>query len=231
MASYSGVTHKQLAPLVHILGIVGIVLVVVWTTYYRGGYALTGGAVFNLHPLFMFAGFIFFSSQAVIAYKTVNGDKNYQKAVHLTLQGVAILLGVVGILAALKFHNDSGIQNFYSLHSWFGIITIVFYLVQWILGFVAFWSQSVSQSQRSELLPWHIFLGLTAYVTALVTAELGLLEKLTFLQKSSPPLGLWSSEAMLVNSIGLAVFVFGAVVVLTTVVPNSHREEGYRALE
>jgi hypothetical protein len=48
MASYSGVTHKQLAPLVHILGIVGIVLVVVWTTYYRGGYALTGGAVFNV---------------------------------------------------------------------------------------------------------------------------------------------------------------------------------------
>ena len=48
MASYSGVTHKQLAPLVHILGIIGIVLVVVWTTYYRGGYALTGGAVFNV---------------------------------------------------------------------------------------------------------------------------------------------------------------------------------------
>lgn len=48
----------------------------------------------------------------------------------MTLQGIAILLGVVGILAALKFHNDSGIQNFYSLHSWFGITTIVFYLVQ-----------------------------------------------------------------------------------------------------
>lgn len=103
--------------------------------------------------------------------------------------------------------------------------------MQWILGFVAFWSQSTSHSQRSELLPWHIFLGLTAYVTALVTAELGLLEKLTFLQKGSPPLGLWSGEAMLVNCIGLAVFVFGAVVVLTTVVPNPHREEGYRALE
>ena len=71
-----------------------------------------------------------FLCAAVIAYKTVNGDKTYQKAVHMTLQGIAILLGVVGILAALKFHNDSGIQNFYSLHSWLGIITIVFYLVQ-----------------------------------------------------------------------------------------------------
>lgn len=67
---------------------------------------------------------------AIISYKTVNGDKTYQKAVHMTLQGVALLLGVVGILFAYKFHHDNNIQNFYSLHSWFGIITIIFYLIQ-----------------------------------------------------------------------------------------------------
>jgi len=231
MAAYSGFTHKQTAPVVHILGIVGIVLVLIWTSYYRGGYGLTGAAVFNLHPLFMFAGFIFLSSQAVIAYKTVSGDKRYQKAVHMTLQGVAILLGIVGILFAYKFHHDNNIENFYSLHSWFGILTILFYLIQWILGFVAFWTQSVPSSQRAELLPWHVFLGLTAYVGALATAELGLLEKLTFLQKSSPPVGFWSGEAILVNSIGIAVFVFGAAVVLTAVLPNPRRQEGYSPLE
>ena len=111
------------------------------------------------------------------------------------------------------------------------VIYVCYSFCQWILGFVAFWAQSVSHSQRSELLPWHIFLGLTAYVLALVTAELGLLEKLTFLQKAgATPVGLWSGEAMLVNSIGLAIFVFGASVVLTSIVPNPRREEGYRAL-
>lgn len=48
----------------------------------------------------------------------------------MTLQGVALLLAIVGVLAAYKFHLDANIQNFYSLHSWFGIIVIVFYLVQ-----------------------------------------------------------------------------------------------------
>lgn len=72
----------------------------------------------------------FFLFAAIIAYKTVNGDKKYQKAVHMTLQGVALLLGIVGVLCAYKFHLDGNIQNFYSLHSWFGIIVILFYLVQ-----------------------------------------------------------------------------------------------------
>jgi len=104
-------------------------------------------------------------------------------------------------------------------------------VLQWVLGFVAFWTQSVSASQRAEILPWHVFLGLAAYVAALVTAELGLLEKLTFLQKGSPPLDLWAGEAMLVNSIGIVVIVFGAVVVLTAVLPNPRRQEGYSPLE
>jgi len=230
-ASYSGLTHKQTAPVVIFLGVVAFVLLVFWTYHFRGGYGLSGAPVFNLHPLFMFGGFIFFSSQAIIAYKTVNGDKKYQKAVHLTLQGVALLLGIVGVLAAYKFHLDAHIQNFYSLHSWFGIIVIVFYLVQWVLGFVAFWTQSVSAAKRAEILPWHVFLGLAAYVAALITAELGLLEKLTFLQKGVPPVDLWAGEAMLVNSIGLVVVVFGAVVVLTAVLPNPRRQEGYSPLE
>jgi cytochrome b-561 len=179
----------------------------------------------------MFGGFIFLSSQAIIAYKIVNGDKKYQKAVHMTLQGVALLLGIVGVLAAYKFHRDAHILNFYSLHSWFGIIVIVFYLVQWVLGFVAFWTQSVSAAKRAEILPWHVFLGLAAFVATLITAELGLLEKLTFLQKGDPPVDFWGAEAMLVNSIGLVIVVFGAVVVLTAVIPNPRRQEGYSPLE
>lgn len=231
MAVYSGVTTRHLAPLVHLLGFAGIALMIVWTYSFRGGYGLSGTAVFNLHPLIMFAGFIVLSSEAIVAFKSVNGDKPYQKAVHMTVQGAAIFLALLGIGAAYKFHHDNGIQNFYSLHSWFGLTTITLYLGQWILGFVAFWQQSVAKAKRTELLPWHVFVGLAAYTAALATAELGLLEKLTFLQKTGvSPLGLWSSEAMLVNIIGIAICVYGAVVVLTTVVPKPRRGAGYRDL-
>jgi cytochrome b-561 len=67
---------------------------------------------------------------AILVFKTVDGDKTYQKAVHLTLNGVAVLVALVGVAAAYKFHLDNKFDNFYSLHSWFGITTIIFYLVQ-----------------------------------------------------------------------------------------------------
>ncbi len=103
--------------------------------------------------------------------------------------------------------------------------------MQWILGFVSFWTQSIPSAQRAEVLPWHVFFGFTTFVLALVTIQLGLLEKLTFLQKGSPPLGLWSREALLVNSLGIIVFIYGAIVVLSALIPHPTAQEGYRSLE
>lgn len=232
MAVYSGLTTRHLARLVHVLGLAVILLMFIWTYSFRGGYGLAGTAVFNLHPLIMLAGFIVISSEAIVAFKSVNGDRAYQKAVHMTVQGAAIFLALLGIGAAYKFHLDNGIQNFYSLHSWLGLTTMALYLVQWVVGFVAFWRQSVAKAKRTELLSWHVFVGFAAYTAALATAELGLLEKLTFLQKTGAPpsVGLWSREAMLVNILGVAICGYGAVVVLTTVVPKPRREAGYRDL-
>lgn len=67
---------------------------------------------------------------AILVFKSVGGTKRFKKAIHLNLQGVAILTGFLGILAALKFHLDKGIPNFYSLHSWLGILTFVLYSFQ-----------------------------------------------------------------------------------------------------
>ena len=123
-----------------------------------------------------------------------------------------------------------GALGFPALDSRLGRWVVEFGFRLWNLGFVAFWQQSVVKAKRAELLPWHVFVGIAAYAAALATAELGLLEKLTFLQKGASPLGLWSSEAMLVNFIGIAIFAYGASVVLTTLVPNSRKEAGYRDL-
>lgn len=226
MAAYSGLTTKHMVPLVHVLGIFTIFLMIIWTYSFRGGYGLSGTSVFNLHPLIMFAGFIYLSSEAIVAFKS-----GYKKSLHMAVQGAALILAVIGVFAAYKFHLDNKIQNFYSLHSWLGLTTLALYIIQWLVGFVAFWRQSVAKPKRTELLPWHVFFGFVAYIAALVTAELGLLEKLTFLQKmGEKPLGLWSGEALLVNFLGVAMCVFGAVVVLTTVVPKPRREAKFRDL-
>jgi hypothetical protein len=53
--------------------------------------------------------------------------------VHLILHAVALFLGSFGVYAAFKFHNESGIDNLYSLHSWVGLGAIILYGLQVIL--------------------------------------------------------------------------------------------------
>ncbi len=48
MAKYSGITSKQLLPIVHVLAILILVILIVWNYYYRGGFGLSGNAVFNV---------------------------------------------------------------------------------------------------------------------------------------------------------------------------------------
>jgi len=65
-----------------------------------------------------------------MSYKSLPLKKEVKKVVHLVLHAVALILGIVGICAAFKFHNESSILNMYSLHSWVGIGVIVLYGIQ-----------------------------------------------------------------------------------------------------
>lgn len=68
---------------------------------------------------------------AIMVYKvlpTVNHDTT--KLIHLILHAIALVLGAVGIYCAFKNHNETGIANLYSLHSWLGIGTISLYGIQ-----------------------------------------------------------------------------------------------------
>lgn len=67
---------------------------------------------------------------AMLAYKTVPGTKGFKKLVHMTLQFFAFILSVIGVWAAIKFHNEKGIDNFYSLHSWLGLACLFLFGIQ-----------------------------------------------------------------------------------------------------
>uniref|UniRef100_A0ACD5TJC2 Uncharacterized protein n=1 Tax=Avena sativa TaxID=4498 RepID=A0ACD5TJC2_AVESA len=208
-------------------------LVLLWCVHFRGGLALSSptnkGLIFNVHPVLMLIGFIITGSEAIMSYKTLPWNHDTNKMVHLILHAVALFLGSFGVYAAFKFHNESGIDNLYSLHSWVGLGAIILYGLQWLSGFSTFFFPGASPTVRRALLPWHARAGLLVYVLALLAAELGFLEKLTFLQAAG--LGRYSSEALLVNFTALVVLLMGASVVLYVTAPAQNEHTlGYSAV-
>lgn len=67
---------------------------------------------------------------AMMAYKTVKAEWQVRKFVHLFFHLVAMVLGIVGLHAAFKYHDQVGLTDMYSLHSWIGIGTFTLFCAQ-----------------------------------------------------------------------------------------------------
>ncbi|GMI63431.1 cytochrome B561-1 [Hibiscus trionum] len=212
---------------IRLLGIVITAILLTWTFHYRGGLALISDnkdLIFNVHPVLMVIGLLLLNGEAMLAYKTVPGTKSFKKLVHLTVQCIAFILSIIGVWAALKFHNDRGIENFYSLHSWLGLACLFLFGIQWAAGFATYWYPGGSRNSRAALLPWHVFFGMYTYALAVATTTTGILEKLTFLQ-TNRVISRYSTEALLVNSLGILIVVLGGTVILATLTPVNGRSD------
>ncbi|KAL6629399.1 hypothetical protein ACP70R_029164 [Stipagrostis hirtigluma subsp. patula] len=223
-ASKAAVDARTLV--VHVLAVAATVLVLLWCVHFRGGVALSSHnkqLIFNLHPVLMVLGLVVLAGEATLSYRSLPVSRDARKKVHLALHAAGLAVGILGVYAVFKFHVESGIPNLYSLHSWLGIATITLYALQWLAGFLAFFFPGASPATRRATLPWHALLGLLVFVFAVATAQLGFLEKLTFLQ--GPPLRLpkYGAEALLVNFTAVVVLILGVAVVLSTVTIDTTR--------
>lgn len=212
---------------VRIMGVMVTALVLTWALHYRGGMSLISDNkdhIFNVHPVLMVIGLILLNGEAMLAYKTVSGTKNLKKLVHLMLQFLAFCLSVIGVWAAWKFHIEKGIDNFYSLHSWLGLACLLLFTIQWALGFATFWYPGGSRNDRTALLRWHVFFAVYIYALAIATVTTGILEKATFLQ-TSKVISRYSTEALLVNSLGILIVVLGGFVILAVITPMNGKSD------
>ncbi|XP_057524241.1 transmembrane ascorbate ferrireductase 2 [Amaranthus tricolor] len=218
---------------IRLIGFTVAALVFTWTLHYRGGLALIADnkdLIFNVHPVLMVISLVLLNGEAMLAYKTVPGTKVFKKRVHLFLQFLALSLAFIGVWSALKFHNDKGIDNFYSLHSWLGLACLFLFTLQWAAGFATFWYPGGSRNRRSFLLPWHVFFGVYIYALAIATTVTGILEKATFLQ-TNHVISRYSTEALLVNSMGILIVILGGFVILALVAPLNGKGEILRTAE
>ncbi|XP_005811294.1 cytochrome b561 [Xiphophorus maculatus] len=196
-----------------VLGLVSVVLTGVWMGHYRGGFAWDGSAhEFNLHPLCMVLGLIFLHGDAILVYRVFcNEAKKHVKLLHGIIHLLALIISIIGVVAVFDFHRAAKIPDMYSLHSWCGMATLIFFCLQWVLGLLFFLFPVASSWLRATYLPIHVFCGLTLLVMAIGTCLLGITEKLLF--SITDTYSLFAPEGVLANMLGILLLLYGVLLV------------------
>lgn len=81
---------------------------------------------------------MFLSCAAILLYRLCRCMKRiYVKLAHTIFHAFTIPCVVIGFMAVLDSHNltDPPIPNFYSLHSWLGLVTMGLFVLQFVFGF------------------------------------------------------------------------------------------------
>ncbi|KAH8321795.1 hypothetical protein KR067_001717 [Drosophila pandora] len=161
-----------------------LVLTLFWVMFYRDGFAWSESPKqqFNLHPILMIAGFVTLSGFSILIYRLCRCVKHiYVKLIHMFFHAVAIPCIALGFLAVFDSHDALQKVNFYSLHSWLGLVTMGMFVLQFVIGFFSFLvmlcCENKTYSCRSAMVPIHASLGLANFWLAIATSVTGLIEK------------------------------------------------------
>jgi len=176
-------------------GVLGLVWF--WIVHYHSDEKATWGAFawrdnpeleFNLHPVLMITGFIYFSGQSMLMYRTCRCCRRiWSKLLHTLFHLLAtpcIAFAFIAVWDSHAYRKPEPIPHFYSLHSWMGATTMGLFALQFVVGFFSFilllCCESATASFRAALVPIHSTFGITTFVMAVATACSGLTEKAFF---------------------------------------------------
>ncbi|KAG8230749.1 hypothetical protein J437_LFUL010248 [Ladona fulva] len=207
------------------VGIVVLILMGIWTTLYRGGFAWRSNPAleFNWHPLLMTIGMIFIYGNGILIYRVFRvRRKRKLKIAHAFMHLLAFVLAVIGLQAVFDSHNLNvpPIPNLYTLHSWVGLIAIIMFAFQWVSGLVSFLYPGLHVSLRTSYLPVHVFFGVGGFLSAVTASLLGILEKAHWVITDYKDLPV---EGLHVNFLGLAIIIFAALVMFLVTTPRFKR--------
>ncbi|EEB17488.1 Cytochrome b561, putative [Pediculus humanus corporis] len=204
--------YMMVITLASVLLVGSITLVLFWALYYRGGFAWQENPKkqFNLHPVLM----MMMMATTILLYRICRCcRKIYVKLFHALFHALAIPCIVVGFLAVWDFHNlgQPPIPNFYSLHSWLGLVTCGLFILQFVVGTFSFLillcCEGATAAFRASLTPVHSSFGITTFMLAVATCLTGFTQKtlITFGETYQN----WPEEGIILNAMGMCLIGLG----------------------
>jgi len=161
-----------------------LVMVVIWASNGRtdlkflGGLNLSG-EVFNWHPLLLTIGIIVIFSEVLLSGRTCPFGEDFNRIFFVISNGIIMTAIGFGLKAVSTSQAKKNLGTLYSLHSWLGVIVVVLFSIQFVLGvFVNFHSgdgpRSALWERRKLVWPYFENLKILTFVTGCFTAIIGI---------------------------------------------------------
>jgi hypothetical protein len=214
---------------------------------------VTNKHVFNWHPLLMVAAFVVMTIGS-LAFRinsllTCNNGafdasssfrqrsdrrRRCAKLVHAGSWCLAATFVGVALVAVIRSHNnpDKPVANLYSMHSWIGLLVLVSYVAQLLVGLLIFYDWvRISAASKAWVHKIHTRAGPIIYACTALTILLGIQEKEGFVGCSYPvtepdsipfrhafeiPTACWTS-----HSLGISVLLVTILTATLWVWPSS----------
>ncbi|XP_028787100.1 probable ascorbate-specific transmembrane electron transporter 1 [Neltuma alba] len=212
----------------HLLFIAVTTLVFIWLLRFRGGFAFNSPSkpklinVFyficynpTFHTLLMMIGFVLVGGEAIIVHKALEAKRRSLKVAHMLLHLIALASGILGVITVYKEEVHLH-YHIYTLHSWFGMIAICSFGLQYLLAFFTFFFPGAEMSRRASMKPWHRLMGMVIFLLAVCTAETGLVQRFQYLKLGR------SQEGLVLNFSALLLFLFAVTVGLSVTLPADY---------
>ncbi|KAI1288256.1 Plasma membrane ascorbate-dependent reductase CYBRD1 [Halotydeus destructor] len=198
-----------------ILGVNSIILILVWSIKYTGGFGWSNPDTrFNWHPLFMITGFIVLSGNGIMTFRVFQDERKViLKRVHAILNGLALVCISCGTFVAFSIHHAQNDPNAYTIHSWVGLLCVSLFTLQFTAGLAIFLFPGASAGIRKLSLPVHAFNGMATMALSVSAVISGLMENAEYVLNGKGDLPVYSSlsgAALTNNLLGMSVvgFVF-----------------------
>jgi len=208
------------------VAILPVILIIYWAQKYGGGFSweVKNMHKFNYHPVFMTIAFVFVMGHAIITFRILPLAHRLKKYIHAILNLVAVAFAIAGLVAVIDFHNEQGYPNFYSLHSWLGLITLSILFLQALGGLAIFQDlvKGASDEIRAAYKPWHIVAGTAMVTLAAATICTGLQEKYGFANPAK-----FSANAYTFNftAVTILMWAFTVIYILVAVEKRTPEDE------
>jgi cytochrome b-561 len=219
-----------------LFGILTVLSVALWMGgYNEGGFAWSEDPEkqFHYHPTFMSMGLIFLFGEAAIVYRVFRHErKRFTKLLHMAIHSTALIFMFIALKAVLDSHDYhvgpngkiAPIPNFFSIHSWIGILTIIAYILQYIFGFVTYLFPGLNMDLRKFSLPFHQLFGVIILIAVTLTALMGIAERSAWKHTCWTKHGELCSQQLIANFLGICIIGYTSCILFIVLNPRWRRK-------